>query len=131
MLLEHHLSRVELGAKQVVMSYHADAKQPKGEHTDRPTSQIELPRTQNAASLPASPKSEMAEVSDQPDPKALQAIARAHCWMTALGDGKHASVEELAESAKLHPKVVRHGLRFAFLSPDILESVLNGDPGLT
>jgi hypothetical protein len=50
---------------------------------------------------------------------------------SALQDGKYASVEELAESAKLHPKVVRHGLRFAFLSPNIVESVLNGDRGLT
>ena len=73
----------------------------------------------------------MAEALDQPDPKAVQAIARAHCWVSALQDGKYASVEELAESAKLHPKVVRHGLRFAFLSADIVESVLNGDPGLT
>jgi len=50
---------------------------------------------------------------------------------SALQDGKYASVEELAESAKLHPKVVRHGLRFPFLSPNIVESVLNRDCGLT
>jgi hypothetical protein len=73
----------------------------------------------------------MAECSDQPDPKAVQAIARARSWATLLESGKYASVEELAESAKLHPKVVRGELRFAFLSPNIMESVLNGDRGLT
>jgi hypothetical protein len=124
-LLERHLSRVELGAKQVVLSYHADGKQPNGEDAHRPAvSQIKLPWTQDIATLSSS-KSEMAEALDQPDPKALQAIARAHCWVSALQDGKYASVEDLAESAKLHPKVVRHGLRFAFLSPNIVESILN------
>jgi site-specific DNA recombinase len=36
------------------------------------------------------------------------------------------SVEQLAESAKLHAKVVRNELRLAFLSPDIVAAVLNG-----
>ena len=73
----------------------------------------------------------MADGSDQPDPKTLQAIARARSWATALESGKYASVEELAKSAKLHPKVVRGELRFAFLSPNIVESALNGDRALT
>ena len=46
-------------------------------------------------------------------------------------NGRYASVEELAESMKLHPKVVRGELRFAFLCPDIVESILNGERGLT
>jgi DNA invertase Pin-like site-specific DNA recombinase len=130
-LLERHLSKVELGAKRVVLNYHADAKQPNGEDADRPAArQIQLPWTQIVATSSSS-KTEMADSSDQPDPKALQAIARAHCWVTALEDGKYSSVEELALSARLHPKVLRGEIRFAFLSPVILESILNGDRGLT
>jgi len=72
-----------------------------------------------------------AEISDQPDQKAVHAIVRAHCWAAALEDGKYVSVEALAESAKLHPKVVRGELRLAFLSPNIVESILNGEHSLT
>lgn len=131
-LLDRHLSKVELGAKQVILRYHPDASHPDSEKADRSAaSQIKLPWTANSRSLSSSSESQMAECSDQPDPKAVQAIARARSWATALERGKYASVEELAESAKLHPKVVRGELRFAFLSPNIVESVLNGDRGLT
>jgi site-specific DNA recombinase len=130
-LLDRHLSKVELGAKQVILRYHPGASHPDSEEADRSVaSQIKLPWTVNSRSSSASSESQMAECSDQPDPKAVQAIARARSWATALESGKFASVEELAKSAKLHPKVVRGELRFAFLSPNIVESVLNGDCGL-
>jgi site-specific DNA recombinase len=130
-LLDRHLSKVELGAKQVILRYHPDARHPDSEEADRSVaSQIELPWTANSRSLPSSSESQKAAGSDQPDLKAVQAIARARSWATALESGKYASVEELAKSAELHPKVVRHELRFAFLNPNIVESALNGDCGL-
>jgi site-specific DNA recombinase len=131
-LLEHHLSKVELGAKRVILRYHPVASHPDSEEADRSVAfQIKLSWTVNSRSLSSSSESQMAECSDQPDPKALQAIARARSWATALESGKYASVGELAKSAKLHPKVVRGELRFALLSPNIVESILNGDRGLT
>jgi hypothetical protein len=131
-LLDRHLSKVELGAKQVILRYHPDASRPDSEEADRPVaSQIKLPRTVNSRSLSSSSESLMAECLDLPDPKAAQAIARARSWATALESGKYASVEELAKSTKLHPKVVRGELRFAFLSPNIVESALSGDRALT
>jgi site-specific DNA recombinase len=130
-LLKHHLSKVELGAKRVILRYHPGAREPNSEEADRAgESRIELPWTANSRPLSSSSESQMAEGSDQPDPKAVQAIARARSWATALESGKYASVEELAKCAKLHPKVVRQELRFAFLSPNIVESALNGDCGL-
>ncbi len=130
-LLDRHLSKVELGAKQVILRYHPDARHPDSEVADRSVaSQIKLPWTVNSRSLSSSSESQMAECSDQPDPKAVQTIARARSWATVLERGKYASVEELAKSAELHPKVVRRELRFAFVSPNIVESVLNGDSGL-
>lgn len=70
---------------------------------------------------------------DQPDPKLLQAIVRAHAWLRALQLGKFDSVEALAASIKLHPKVVRQELRYAFLAPSITEAILTGEqpPTLT
>lgn len=63
----------------------------------------------------------------QPDPKLLQAIVRAHAWLRDLQLGKFDSVEALAAAVKLHPKVVRQELRYAFLAPSITEAILNGD----
>jgi len=61
-----------------------------------------------------------------PDPKLLQAVARAHVWLQALTTNQHASVERLAKSIGLHPKIVRHNLRLAFLSPDLTGAILTG-----
>jgi hypothetical protein len=46
-----------------------------------------------------------------------------------FSNGTYASVDELAASAKLNPKVVRNELRLAFLAPEILDAILNGKPG--
>jgi hypothetical protein len=64
---------------------------------------------------------------NQPDPKLLQAIVRAHVWLRDLQSGKFDSVEALAAFVKLHPKVVRQELRYAFLAPTITEAILTGD----
>ena len=66
---------------------------------------------------------------EEPDLKAIQAIARARHWATELCQDTYASVEELATSVKLNPKVVRNELRLAFLAPEILDAILNGKPG--
>jgi site-specific DNA recombinase len=83
---------------------------------------VEIPwqaPVKNAPAL-APPSSDI----DQPDPKLLQAIVRAHAWLRALQLGKFDSVEALAASVKLHPKVVRQELRYAFLAPSITEAIL-------
>jgi DNA invertase Pin-like site-specific DNA recombinase len=62
----------------------------------------------------------------KPNQKLLQSVVRAHAWLRELSDGTHASIESLAASAKLHPKIIRQALRFAFLAPAITESILEG-----
>lgn len=49
--------------------------------------------------------------AEQPDQKLLQGVVRAHAWLNDLTTGRHSSIENLARAAKLHPKVVRQGLR--------------------
>jgi site-specific DNA recombinase len=56
----------------------------------------------------------------------IQSIVRAHAWVQCLRDGVYESIEQLAEANLLHPKVVRQNLRLAFLSPDIISSILEG-----
>ena len=66
---------------------------------------------------------------EEPDLKAVQAIARARHWASELANGTYTSVDELAASAKLNSKVVRNELRLAFLAPEIVDAILNGKPG--
>jgi hypothetical protein len=41
-------------------------------------------------------------------------------------EGAYQSIEQLAEANSLHPKVVRQGLRLAFLSPEVTSTILEG-----
>ncbi len=61
------------------------------------------------------------------DRKLLKSIVRAHAWLDDLSSGRHASIEDLARTADLHPKVVRQGLRLAFLTPDLTRAALDGE----
>jgi site-specific DNA recombinase len=56
----------------------------------------------------------------------IQSIVRAHAWVDCLRDGTYESIEQLAEANRLHPKVVRHALRLAFLSPEVTSAILEG-----
>jgi len=69
--------------------------------------------------------------SGQPDPKLLRAIIRSHAWLRDLQSRRFDTIEALAASVKLHPKVVRQELRYAFLTPAITGAILNEDPPLT
>jgi site-specific DNA recombinase len=64
---------------------------------------------------------------EQPDPKLLHALIRAHAWLRDLESGAFESVDALAASISLHPKVVRQELRYAFLPPAITEAILRGN----
>jgi len=62
-----------------------------------------------------------------PSPQLVQAVVRAHTWVRLLSDGTHKSIESLAQSVGVHPKIVRNGIRIAFLAPTITKAILQGD----
>ncbi len=62
-----------------------------------------------------------------PSPQLVQAVVRAHIWVRLLSDGTHKSIESLAQSVHVHPKIVRNGIRMAFLAPTISKAILEGD----
>jgi hypothetical protein len=64
------------------------------------------------------------------DQKLVKSIVRAHAWLDDLSSGRHASIEDLATAADIHPKVIRQGLRLAFLPPDLTRAVLDGEATL-
>jgi site-specific DNA recombinase len=59
--------------------------------------------------------------------KLVKSIIRAHAWLRDLSSGRQASIEDLAAAADLHPKVVRQGLRLAFLPPDLTRAIFDGE----
>jgi site-specific DNA recombinase len=61
-----------------------------------------------------------------PNESLIQSILRAHGWMRSLHDGVYGSIDQLAKANDLHPKVVRQGLRLAFLSPEVTSTILEG-----
>jgi site-specific DNA recombinase len=54
----------------------------------------------------------------------IQSIVRAHAWLHSLRNEEHDSIEQLAETSGLHPKVIRQNLRLAFLPPDVTTAIL-------
>jgi site-specific DNA recombinase len=103
---------ITTGRVQIVL---ADAKRTKRsievQWSPKPKSDIQIRYAQSAA---------------EADPKLLKAIARAHGWLEQLSAGKHLSIEQLAAAATYNPKVVRQGLRLAFLAPELTEAVVTG-----
>lgn len=74
-----------------------------------------------------------ADDSNETDTILVHAVARAHARMKDLAAGRFETIESLAASAKAHPKMLRQELRLAFLAPDIITAILQGDQpaGLT
>jgi site-specific DNA recombinase len=61
------------------------------------------------------------------DQKLVESIVQAHAWLEDLSGGRYTSVEVLAAAANLHPKVIRQGLRLAFLPPGLTTAALTGE----
>jgi len=66
-------------------------------------------------------------IEDAPQGQALiHAIVRAHHWVEALSTRKFESVEKMAENEGIHPKVLRHRIRLAFIAPNLVDQALCG-----
>lgn len=57
-------------------------------------------------------------------PRLVQAVLRAHSWLRLIMSGTHKTIESLAQSVDVHPKIIRNGIRMAFLAPDITTAIL-------
>jgi site-specific DNA recombinase len=81
---------------------------------------------------PANPKDVAVQVESDGATRAafnerlIQSVVRAHAWVHCLRTGAYQSIEQLARTNRLHPKVVRQNLRLAFLSPDVTSAILEG-----
>jgi hypothetical protein len=89
-------------------------------------SSIEIPRVPKSVSPRARIETSNSQPSRDPDPTLVQALARAHAWRNALGNGTYQSIDQLAAAVQWNAKVIRKLLRLAFLAPDIAEAILLG-----
>ncbi len=56
----------------------------------------------------------------------VKLVARGHRWHRQLFDGTHASIADLAKSENISPSFVSRTLRLAYLSPTLVEAILDG-----
>src|SRR6266851_770610 len=66
-----------------------------------------------------------------PDAVVVKAIARASLWFEQLTTGKSQSMAEIAVRENITDKYVSNLIHLAWLSPDIVDRVLQGDPEAT
>jgi site-specific DNA recombinase len=128
-LLDRHVSRIELRQNELMVLLRPPEQNQTDERNGDAALRIRLPWLPTSSTQPSSFNPNPPNYREEPDPKAVQAIARARHWASELANGTYASVDELAASAKLNSKVVRNELRLAFLAPEILNAILNGKPG--
>ncbi len=56
----------------------------------------------------------------------VKAIARGFRWHKMLYEGAYATIEDLSAAEKINPSYVSRVMRLAFLSPAIVEAILEG-----
>ncbi len=115
-VIETHVERADLGKRTVQITTLPRAKIRSNQFTIS-----WQPRQPGSVSIMA------ADGGREPNAKLVQALVRAHAWLRALQSDRFDTVEALAASIKLHPKLVRQELRYAFLASTITAAILNGD----
>ena len=117
--IDHNVNRIVVGGNAVTITLKPTA--------DSTRAAIEIPwSTPKKRERPRIEGSDDA-LAPAPNSQLMQAIVRAHAWTSSLLDGSHKTIESLARSAGVDPKVVRYGIRMAFLAPDITKAILEGD----
>ena len=56
----------------------------------------------------------------------IKVIARGFRWQRLLYDGTFATIEDLAAAEKINPSYVSRILRLAYLSPKVVQAILDG-----
>jgi hypothetical protein len=67
-----------------------------------------------------------AAAKPRPDETLIRALARAHRWKRLLEEGRYRSAAEIAEAEGVTRSFVNRLLRLTLLTPEIVESILDG-----
>ena len=60
------------------------------------------------------------------DNSMVKLIVRGFRWQRMLYEGKFSSIEDLSDAEKINPSYVSRVLRLSYLSPKIVEAILDG-----
>lgn len=60
------------------------------------------------------------------DNSMVKLLVRGFRWQRMLYEGKFTSIEDLSEAEKINPSYVSRVLRLSYLSPKIVEAILDG-----
>jgi site-specific DNA recombinase len=63
----------------------------------------------------------------RPDPVLIKAVARAHLWFEDLATGRATSLQAIADREGITESYIRRLIPLAFLSPGIVEAILEGE----
>jgi len=94
-----------------------------GDHVNR--ERLELSWSKPPIATLESVETSRAVLASRRDVQSIQQIVRAHAWLKLLTEGRFDSIEALAGSIELHPKVVRQQIQFAFVSSNTTAEILN------
>jgi site-specific DNA recombinase len=113
-----HVERVTVSSSkiQIILRGVSGSKRP-----------IEIPWTPKPK---AEVQIQLAPSETETDPKLIKAIVRAQAWLYQLASGQYSSIEKLAAATGYNPKVIRQGLRLAFLAPEIAAAALDGETSI-
>lgn len=70
----------------------------------------------------------VAPVTTRADPALVKALARAFRYQRMLDEGRYASISEMAAAEKIERGYLGSLLRLTLLAPDIVKSILDGQP---
>ena len=56
----------------------------------------------------------------------VKVLARGFRWQRLLYDGTYATIEDMAAAEKINPSYISRLMRLAYLSPTIVEAILDG-----
>jgi site-specific DNA recombinase len=122
-LIDHYLLRAQLSSSEIKLSFRLPEPE---QSTAASSTDVQIPWVAQVNSQDSLRRNGTASF-EQPDHKPIQALVRAHRWADTLAKADFVSIEALAASVKLHPKVVRNEIKLAFLAPGITESLLTGN----
>ena len=57
----------------------------------------------------------------------IKVIARGFRWQRLLNEGMYATIEDLAAAEKINPSYISRVMRLSYLSPKIVEAILEGN----
>jgi hypothetical protein len=57
----------------------------------------------------------------------IKVIARGFRWQRLLNEGLYATIEDLAAAEKINPSYISRVMRLSYLSPKIVEAILEGN----